>query len=170
MADPVPLYASDLATLLASVRIDNASADTLNAVYRAVRDVRIGMVQKLGRVRVFEIQALPYVSEPTTDDEFLREAAVSAETTWLLLLLKQRLPELFMDNSGAVNDVFNDEPLTREGTGSKDNLEALKEQLDSLLAFMAGEDVDVLGRDKASLCGPDEGYVIDDNRIGTPCH
>lgn len=169
MSEPVPLYVPSLDELLASVRIDKASEDTLNAVYRAVRDVRIGMVQKIGRERALEIQDMPYVSEPTTDDGFTREAAVSAETVWVTLLLKQRLPELFMDNSGSVNDVYNDEPLTREGTGSKDNLEALREQLDSLLAFIAGDGVDVVGRDKSALCGPDTGYVIDDNRISSPC-
>lgn len=170
MADSVPLYAPDLNTLLSSIRIDRASDDTLQEVHRSVRDVRLGLIRKLGRERAFEIAALPYNDTPVTEDEVLRESAVSAETLWVRILLKQRLPELYMDNSSSVNDVYNDEPLSREGQADTDRLEDLKEQLNDLLLYLADEDSSVQAKDRASLCGNETEYLISDHRIGNPCH
>lgn len=169
MADPIPLYVSDLDTLLQAIRIDTASEKTLNEVYRAVRDVRIGIVQQLGRSRAFEIRDLPYVENPETDDEILRETAVSVETLWLRVLLIQRLPNTFMDNKASTGDVFNDEPLTRDAASTIDFINSLKKQLADLLVCLADENSNASYPDKVALNGNPTPYIIGENLVGNGC-
>lgn len=164
-----PLYNATLDDLLAKTRIKSANDEqTLAAVYQSVTDVRIGFYNQLGRVRAQEIRAITTVENPETDDDTLKQTAVSAEVIWLTILLIQRLPILFMDNAGSVGDIFNDEPLTRDAGQLKDLLDDLKAQLAVLLGELADDDSNVKHADKASLNGPDTTYLLTDTKIGNP--
>lgn len=164
-----PLYNTTLDILLTKTRIRSANDEqTLAAVYQSVTDVRIGFYNQLGRVRAQEIRAVATVENPETDDDTLKQTAISAEVVWLTIILIKRLPILFMDNAGSVGDAFNDEPLTRDAGQLKDLLESLEEDLKDLLKDLADDDSEVKQDDKASLNGPDTNYILADNKIGNP--
>ena len=162
-----PLYNADLTTLLQIVRIEPADdPNTLAAVYRAVSDVRLGLYSRLTKTRALEIAGYPLVDNPTTDEEVLRSQGASAEALWLTILLVQRLPTLFMDNN-AINDVFNDEPLTRDANGKMfDLIKAWKAQLDDLLGDLVAPDELSDSSVKSSLNGPSTKYLIDQQFVG----
>lgn len=164
-----PLYCASLDELLLKARIKSANDDqTVAMVHQTVTDVRIGFYSQLGRARAQEIRAIATVANPETDDDTLKQAAVSAEVVWMTVLLIQRLPLLFMDNAGSVGDAFNDEPLTRDAGQLKDLLDELKAQLSDLLGDLADENSEVKYGNKANLNGPDTTYLLSENRIGNP--
>ena len=164
-----PLYNASLDVLLDRARISSANDDqTIAMVHQSVTDVRIGFYSQLGRVRAQAIRAIATVENPETDDDTLKQTAISAEVIWLSILLIQRLPVLFMDNAGSVGDAFNDEPLTRDALALKAMLDDLKSQLSDLLEELADDDSNIKHADKASLNGPDTTYILADNKIGNP--
>lgn len=165
-----PLYNESLDKLLLIARIEPANDDnTLAAVEQAVRDVRLGFFSQLGRDRTLEIVTYPLVDNPTTDDELLRSSAASAEALWLTILLMQRLPVLFMDNSASAGDKFNDEPLTRDATGLQSSKDDLQSQLDNLLGELADESSNLDPSVKSALNGPDEPYLLSEHKLGGSC-
>lgn len=164
-----PLYYSTLEALLKVVRISPADDDnTVAAVDQAVRDVRLGLFSRLGRGRAKEIALLPLVENPDTTDEILRAQAASAEALWLTLLLIQRLPTLFLDNSSSVNDAFNDEPITRDAMHLASSKKAIQGQLDDLLNDMADDTSSLSGSVRSSLNGSATPYLISENFPGAP--
>lgn len=164
-----PLYYSTLEALLTVVRISPADdANTIAAVDQAVRDVRLGLFSRLGRDRAKAIATLPLVVNPDTSDEILRAQAASAEALWLTLLLIQRLPTLFLDNSSSVNDAFNDEPITRDSIHLAQSKKAIQGQLDDLLNDMADDTSNLSGSVRSSLNGPETPYLNSEHFIGRP--
>ncbi len=165
-----PLYNVDLETLLTIVRIAPADdANTLAAVGQAVSDVRLGLFSRLTRTRALEIAGYSLVDNPTTDEEILRKQGASAEALWLMILLVQRLPVLFMDNN-AVNDVFNDEPLTRDANSKMYELiGSWKKQLELILGDLVAPDALGDSSVKSALNGPAKPYILADNLVGGRC-
>ena len=159
MANPVPLYCENLETLLLIARIAPADDEnTVAAVHQAVRDIRLGFGSRLGKDRAKLISTYPLVDPPVTTNDILRATGASAESLWLTILLMQRLPVLFMDNN-AVNDTFNDEPITRDArTGEV--VAQLKDQLEDLLQNMADDDSKVNSSVKSTINGPDTPYIL----------
>jgi len=144
--------------------------DTQAAVYQAVTDVRIGMFSRIGKTRALEISTLAFSENPTTDDEVLRSKAISAESLWVTLLLMQRLPVLFMDNT-SIRDNFNDEPITRDSSSLRKNIDAIQTQLDDLIGDLileGDEEAKPAFRTKVALNGPDTPYLLSDNFLGYP--
>lgn len=165
-----PLYNEDLETLLTIVRISPADDDnTIAAVHQAVSDVRLGIYSKITRARAQEIATYPLTDNPTTDEEVLRKQGASAEALWLMILLVQRLPVLFMDNS-AVNDIFNSEPLTRDSNSKmQDLIKEWQKQLDNIMADLVAPDDLADSAVKSSLNGPSTSYVLANNLKGGGC-
>lgn len=165
-----PLYNADLETLLTIVRIEPADdANTIAAVAQAVSDVRLGLFSRLTKTRALEVAGYPLADNPTTDEEILRKQGASAEALWLMILLVQRLPVLFMDNN-AVNDVFNDEPLTRDANSKMYELiGSWKKQLENLLQDLVSPEDLGDSSVKASLNGPATPYILADNMFGGRC-
>lgn len=165
-----PLYNADLATLLLKARISKADdPDTLAAVHQAVTDVRLGFFSSLGKTRALQIAGYDFAENPETDEEILRSTGVSAEALWLTILLVQRLPVLFMDNT-AIRDVFNDEQITRDANSKMAAfIKDMKAQLDQMLGEMASPDEPSNTSVKASLNGPATTYLLDDYFIGGLC-
>ena len=165
-----PLYNADLETLLKIVRIEPADDEnTIAAVHQAVADVRLGLYSRLTKTRALEVAGYPLTENPTTDEEILRKQGASAEALWLMILLVQRLPTLFMDNN-AINDVFNDEPLTRDANGKMyDLIKSWKAQLNDLLGDLASPEGLSDSPAKSSLNGPSTKYLIDQQFIGGGC-
>ena len=132
-----PLYYDSLENLLKAARIESARDEqTIAAVYQAVKDVRLGLYNRLGTNRAQEIATYSLVDNPTSDNEILRAQGASAEAIWLMYLLAGRLPMLYMDNN-ATQQLYNDEPLTRDASYIANFMKSLAEQLERLLSAMA---------------------------------
>jgi len=165
-----PLYNDTLESLLLIARIEPADdTNTVAAVAQAVRDVRLGFFSRLGKTRSLEIAGYTLVDNPLTDDEVTISGAASAEALWLTLILMQRLPVLFMDNSSSGGDVFNDEPLTRDATALIASKKDLNAHLEDLLGELADDNSNLDPSVKSSLNGPDTTYLLSENFIGGGC-
>lgn len=132
-----PLFNTDLLTLYKRVRVDTVDDNNTGAlIEQAVTEVRLGFYNRLGRTRAQTIAGYAIVDNPSTDEEGLRALAAAAEAIWLMWLLLQRLPHLFLDNKASVGDDWNDVPLTRD-TADEDMLNRLKAQLDEYIGMLA---------------------------------
>jgi hypothetical protein len=146
-----PLYNVDKETLLNRVRIETADdSQTLALIDQTITEVRLGFFSRLTKSRAQEIAGYPLVDNPLSDEEILRATAANTEALWVTWYLAQRLPYLFMDNSGSVNDAFNDEQLTRD-TQLKEHLDALKDQIDQGLGDLVLPPDENTGATKSDL-------------------
>ncbi len=162
-----PLYNESLEKLLEIVRIEPATdTNTIASIHQAVRDVRLGLFSRLGKTRALEIKSFILSDDPITDEEVTRATAASAEAMWLYILLIQRLPVLFMDNSASTGDLFNDEPLTRDASGAHTFINSLKKQLEETLQGIATDDSELNKSVKSTLNGPEKAYLLSQNNIG----
>jgi len=158
------LFNESYIELLERVRIETATEDqTVALVNMSVSEVRIGFYKTLGSDRVAEIISYPLVENPSTDEEILRADAANIEALWLTYLLIPRLPQLFMAGGHMVNQLFNEEPLTRDAEVSQEFLDRLKEQIDSGLSDLVEDPDDYQSQTiRASSIGADEPYLLKD--------
>ncbi len=131
-----PLYNASKESLLNRVRMATADdTQTLALIDQTITEVRLGFYRKLTKERATLIAGYSLVDNPTSDQEILKAGAAYTEALWVTLLLAQRLPHLFMDNSASVGDAWNDEQLTRD-TMKKEYLDALKASVDEGIAML----------------------------------
>lgn len=119
----VPLYVvaqggkSAFDMLKARVRLSGIKkeSDADMIVQLALLDVRAGFFRKLGLPRTFELAAMTFVANPTTEAGALRALAYTTEVAWVRLMLIRdgRLPLIFLDGSGSALQDFNEEGATR---------------------------------------------------------
>lgn len=111
-----PLFVADLDTLKAKVRLaELPSASAANAILDEVILVsRLDFYRRLGKERVDYLLAITFNENPTTEDEVLRALANAVEVKLVRCHLLRRLPTTFMDASGEVNKVWNEEAPVRE--------------------------------------------------------
>jgi len=154
-----PLYNVDRATLLKRVRIETADDEqTVALIDQTINEVRLGFYRKLTSARATTIAGYSLVENPTTDEQILRATGANTEALWVTWLLAQRLPYLFMDNSSSTGDAFNDEQLTRDSSGLKEFLDALKAQIDEGLGALIEPASDDTGMVKASSISNDTDF------------
>jgi hypothetical protein len=146
--------------LLMRARVETASdPQSVALIEMSVLDVRTGFFDKLGADRVNEILTYPYSELPVTEEELTRTKAANIEAIWLTYLLMQRLPYNMMSAFYKTNQIWNEEPLTRDV--EKDMLEVLKGQIDAGLADLAPGEYDS-DQVRSSSVGPDEPIFIRD--------
>jgi hypothetical protein len=146
-----PLFNKDLETLLKRARIETADDEqTMELIYQAVSEVRIGIYRAVTSARATTIAGYSLVDNPTSDEEILRASGANTEANWLTWILAQRLPFLFMDNRSSVQDAFNDEQLTRDSAGIQEFLDELKAQIDLGLGDLMEPPSEDSGPTKAS--------------------
>lgn len=109
-----PLY-NTLAAVKANLRMtDSADADTLVMIDTAIRQVRLSFYKRLTADRAIEIAALSPEENPTTTDGILRAVAESTELYWITLKLICILPTMFIETQFAIQNSFDDVPITRD--------------------------------------------------------
>lgn len=112
-----PLFVADLDALKSELRLTGSSSeDAATIIDRAVQEVRVGFYEALGASRVTQLVGYSATLTPTTDDELARSKATSIEVLWTKARLLRSLPSLFMDASGQVDQIWNEEGLTREAS------------------------------------------------------
>jgi len=162
-----PLFNADKESLLKRVRIKTKTDEQTDAlVDQVITEVRVAFYTRLGSARVGAIVGFSLVDNPTSENELVRANAANIEALWVTYLLTNRLPYIFMDNTGSVNDNFSDEPLTRDSSSVQDFRRELKELIDDGLGQLEEPVNTSAGDPKTSMIGAEEPYLISDNFIG----
>lgn len=138
-----PVFNSDLAAVKAQLRLSGISAgsDAQAMLEAAVLQVRTGFYARLGSTRMAALLAITPVASPTTNDQILRSIANLCETLWVRCILLDKLPIVFMDNSGGDVEFINQEGTFR--SISPERLDGDRQrcalQVEEWLALLAGE-------------------------------
>lgn len=135
------LFHVTIEELKTAVRLGSANqAGTVATFERAVQEVRLEFYQRLGSARIDQLRSFAVEDNPTDSNGLARLKAITAETIWVKLKLIYELPMLFMDSSGQVEEVWNEESLTRDaGSLNLSQLESkLKERLFEILEDLEG--------------------------------
>jgi len=112
-----PLFYSSRDDLKESMRLGpscNTSADPM--IDECMLKARLRMYAELGEARIGVLLALPVEENPTTVDERLRSNASLLELTMVRCCLQDRLPQVFLDKSGDINKLWDEQAITREAS------------------------------------------------------
>lgn len=139
-----PLFISNVAELKSRLRLSGVddTADAQALIEDAIREVRLGLIDRLGLSLITTLQAITFTETPDTTDEVKRFRAEFAELLWIRAILNERLPQLFVDSSGVSKQVWNDDGLVRDvGTGSvrRQSRDLIRKVRDHL-AYLTGDD------------------------------
>lgn len=110
-----PLFVADIATLKAQLRLSGVPSDqdAHAMVESALMQVRAGFYTRLGVTRVAELVAISPAANPTIENGILRGLAEQTEVMWTRCKLLDRMPTVFMDSSGAYQELLNQEGIAR---------------------------------------------------------
>lgn len=114
-----PLFVTDLPTMQAELRLSGVPSvgeDTNNIIATALLEVRTGFYRRLGTARVGTLVAITGNANPTTTNEILRALAAVVEIKWTYTLLMDRMPVMWMDDSGSAWQRFNEQGTFRKTT------------------------------------------------------
>lgn len=169
-----PLFVADLATLKAELRLSGvpSGADSDAIVQGACRIARARFYSVLGLARVGAILLWSHSDSPTTENEILRSIAEECEVAMVRCVLMDRLPNLFMDNSGGGLEFLNQEGAFR--STPRGDLDGQRQrcqvQIEEWLALLAGDvalgegaDVQIATQDRQSPSGYPGGSIVGDN-------
>ena len=112
-----PLFYSSRDDLKESMRLGpscNTSADPM--IDECMLKARLRIYAELGDTRVGELLAITEVENPTSADERLRSSASLLELTLVRCCLQERLPQIFLDKSGDVHQMWDSDAMTREAS------------------------------------------------------
>lgn len=140
-----PLFLDDLDAMKQELRLSGVPdiGEDANAILEnALLEVRTGFYRRLGGARVGQLVAITANdTAPTTDDEILRSLARTVEVKWTFCVLMDRLPMLWMDDSGGAWQQFNEQGTFRKTSLS--DREAMrtrfKAEIEQAMQILAGE-------------------------------
>lgn len=139
----VPLFVASANSLKAELRLSGvvAGTDAQQILEAAMLQARAGLYSRLGVTRIDYLQTLPVVDAPSTADQVLRSIASMCEALWVRCILLDKLPVVFMDNSGGDIEFLNQEGTFRSITLERLNAERQRcqMQIEEWLALLAGE-------------------------------
>jgi hypothetical protein len=138
-----PVFNVDLAAVKGQLRLSGVveGSDAHAMLEAAVLQVRTGFYSRLGNSRMTFLIGLVPVQSPTSDDEILRRIADLCETLWIRMILLDKLPAVFMDNSGGDLEFINQEGTFRSITPERldRERERMALQIEEWLALLAGD-------------------------------
>jgi len=140
-----PLFVADLDTLKKSVRLSGVPGsreDTLAILNEAILKARLDFNRRLGAQRVAQLSAIAFVDNPVSGDEVLRALANQVETNIVYVQLLRKLPNLFMDASGAAQRIWNEEaPFRERGPTTLDKeIHRLENQIEEDMEILSAEE------------------------------
>jgi cytochrome c556 len=153
-----PLFVANRATLIARLRLTGSPSvsDAAQIIDQAIEEVRLGFYDRLGSVRVNELEGFTYAENPEDPEELTRARANACEIIWCRLLLMQRMPQMFIDGSANINQIWNDEAAFRaQGKVLASEIEELQGQVDAMLEILLGTETQEV-RVKATILEPDQ--------------
>jgi len=152
-----PLFLTDLAEMKTELRLSGvpASGEDANVILEDVLlQVRTGFYRRLGTTRVGQIVMFPTnYTNPTTNDELLRALAKTVEVKWTWCLLGERLPQLWMDDSGGAWQAYNEQGTFRKLSlrEREDQCKRYKTEIEEAMQILSGEET--LGAETGINCG-----------------
>ena len=161
-----PLY-NVKADVIAKLRLtDTTDSDTLTIVDQAIRDVRLGFYTRLTPARAQEIAALASVENPTTTDETVRAVAEVTEWYWIASKLICILPTMFIETAHAIDESFDDVPITRDSESLQKFLRCLWNNIEEGLGQMMLPIDDNAGDFQSFSSGAPTPFLLNENFIG----
>lgn len=139
-----PLFLEDLAAMQSALRLsgvpDSVGEDANTIIGNALLTVRTGFYRRLGGTRVGQLVAITHADDPETDDEILRGIAETTEVNWTFVVLMDRLPMLWMDDSGGAWQQFNEQGTFRKMSrrDMEDLRKRMMEEIEANLDLLAG--------------------------------
>lgn len=113
-----PLFVPDVQTLKRELRLSGVpvTEDADDIIRRATLQVRIQIAQRLPSATITDILATAWKATPdvTNDAEMKRALAYLLEVKWVRLVLMTSLPSIFLDNSGGIQEQWNEEGAFRK--------------------------------------------------------
>ncbi len=162
-----PLYTATKDGFLTKIRLKTAQSEqTLAVVDVAISRVRLGFFKALTSERAIEIAGFADSDNPTTDDEVLKSTAAVAEALWVTAMLIELLPHVFMEGNADAQQVWNEEPLTRDAKELSAYRQSLMGQVTDLLGALEEPVNDNSGPVKASTSGRPVPFLIFNNSPG----
>jgi hypothetical protein len=156
-----PLYTADKDEFLKKIRLLTAKSEqTLAVIDVAISEVRVGFFNAITSDRALEIAGFADSDNPTTEEEILKSTAAVAEVQWVTAILIELLPNLFMDGKVEVNQVWNEEPLTRNSSELLEYKDSLLAKVQVLLGRLEEPENDNTGPVKVNLIGREEPFII----------
>lgn len=140
-----PLFLADLDAMKAELRLSGvpASGEDANVILEDVLlQVRTQFYRRLGITRVGQIVAFAEnYTNPTTEEEILRAVAKSTEVKMAWCKLGERLPQLWMDDSGGAWQQFNEQGTFRKLSLRErmDQCERYAAEIEENMQLLAGE-------------------------------
>lgn len=140
-----PLFLTDLDAMKQELRLSGVPAigeDANVILENALLEVRTGFYRRLGITRVGQLVAFTANdTAPTTESEILRSIARTVEVKWTFVVLMDRLPTLWMDDSGGAWMQFNEQGTFRK-MSLADRADARKRMLTDIeqsMVILAGD-------------------------------
>ncbi len=140
-----PLFIADIATMQKELRLSGVPAvgdDANNIIATALLEVRTGFYRRLGVTRVGQLVAFTAnYTNPTTNDEILRALAAVVEVKWTYCVLMDRLPVMWMDDSGSAWQKFNEQGTFRKTTlrEREAQCERNHQEIEQAMLLLSGE-------------------------------
>jgi hypothetical protein len=140
-----PLFSPSMVQLQSDLRLTGVPTlgeDANSIIANAVLEVRTGFYRRLGLTRVGQLVAITANdTAPTTNDQVLRAIARTVEVKWMFVVLMDRLPMLWMDDSGGAWQQFNEQGTFRK-MSNKDRSEMrdrLLAEIEQAMVILSGE-------------------------------
>lgn len=161
-----PYFLTDIATLKTRLRLSAVptGTDAEAIIEDALEQVQGGLAIRLGMARLTELRNLfdsMLTPSPTVDEEVQMAICRVLEVTWTRVILMDRLPMLWMDQSGGDREVYNEEGAFRSLISPKapimlqDMIQRLEGQIQDWLTFLVGTVDDLeIGFTTSKPCGP----------------
>ena len=140
----------DKTLLISRLRMTSTSdTDTLTLIDQSIAKVRTEFVRRLGLTRVVKIKALTSSENPLTEDEIIRSVAETTEFYWVMRKLVCILPQMFLETSHAIQNAFDDVPITRDSPSLQKYLACLDTDIELGLGQMETPQDNCAGSPKA---------------------
>lgn len=111
-----PMFAPTMSHLRAALRLSQVpdTNDAVKMIESANQTAKSWFFRELGPDKIAALQAIPYTTNPISNNEHLRNVAVETEVKMMRSELLRTLPLIFKDGSSTVQ-VWNEEAAFREG-------------------------------------------------------
>jgi len=139
---------------------------TLTVIDQAITDVRNGFFRRLGIDRSLAVQAISFVENPTDQDGWVRSTANTTEFYWVLRTLLCILPTMFLETAHAIQNAFDDVPLTRDSEHLQKFIRCLDKQVDVGLGVIDEPQDNCAGSPQSFSTGRTEPFILACNHPG----
>ena len=147
---------------------DTTDTDTLTLIDQSIAKVRTEFYRRLGLTRSLEIEALPSVENPVTEDQLIRSVAETTEFYWVMRKLVCILPQMFLETSHAIQNAFDDVPITRDSPSLQKYLDCLDNDIEIGLGQLESPQDNCAGSPKAFSTKRETPFILACAHPGRP--